>query len=587
VQAEKEQAHPPFGEKIRQYLRRDLAPDLTAGLSVAVLAVPQAMAFAHLAGLPPMHGVYAAMVGGLVASICSSSELVICGPTNAISIVLFSSVVVIPPEHRVDTIALLTFLVGILQCTFGLARLGALLRYVSHSVVVGFASGAALLIIARQLPALVGVPGVDEGRFVPLVYKTAKELLAGHWHGGAILLGTGTMIFIAACNRLEERIPATFVAVVGSALVVHYFGADNLGIAVVGTADQPVHLLPRPYFPRFTIPQAESLAGDALAIALLGLVQSASIARALAARQESRLRPSQDFLAQGFMNVLCSVLQGFAGSGSFVRSALNVSSGARTRLSGIFASLLIPLIVLGLRPLYTSIPEAALAGVIIVAAFRMIDWEHIRISFLSTPGSTAVLLTTFLATLILRVQFGIYAGVLLSLAIFIRLTSQVNVTRWVPAEEGDFRELDLHRPFPPHEASVINVEGDLFFGAVEDFEDKLSFVAQNAEGVVVLRLRRVRAMGSTAADAIMRFHGELRSKRVTLLVCGLEKELYEIFRRSGLKDVIGEDNLFRAEDLLLDSTRRALRKAREILRSLHAEQNKGDPTPGTAPPPET
>jgi SulP family sulfate permease len=550
---------------IARYLRADLVADAGAGVSVAVLAVPQAMAFALLAGLPPVHGLYAAMVGVVVASAAGSSPLMISGPTNAISVVLLSSTAGVPADGRLDHILLLTMLVGAFQCLLGAARLGHLLRYVSNSVVVGFTAGAGLLIMARQAPPLLGLHDLREARFFGLLSQAFDKVAGGEVLIAPLALGAGTIIVIVALQRLEPRIPGTLIAVVLSALAAKALGPTLDQVDTVGAGAEQFRLLPTPYFPRFQVDQLEDMAGSAVAIALLGLVQSASIARALAERSAARLDLSREFLAQGLMNVSCAALRGFAGCGSFVRSSLNASSGARTRMAGVFSGAAVVLIVFLLRPLIRFIPRASLAGVIIVVAIGMIDWKHVRIAFRSTRGSSAVLLATLAATLILRLQFAIYVGVFLSLAIFLRLSSSLNVTRWVPAGRHDLREQPIDAPYPAGQATVVNIEGDLFFGAVRNLEEHLARVAARARHVVVLRLRRVRAMGSTAAEALLRFHHELEQRGIRLLICGVEEDLYEILRKSGLRRALGRQNLFLSGNVLLDSTRRALKAAQQII----------------------
>jgi len=555
----------PYFARLLSYAKKDLLSDAVAGASVAVLAVPQCMAFSVLAGLPPVHGLYSAMVGVVIASLLTTCPRMISGPTNAVSIVLASTVAGAAPADRLHEIVLITLLAGLFQCLLGVGRLGRLLRYVSNSVILGFTAGAAILIVARQTPALLGISGIEEGRFFALVGKTLER--AGH--GGitlnAALIGGGTILFVVLLSRLEPRIPGTLIAVVGAAVAVKFLGPGNVDVPTVTAAKEELPLLPRVTVPAFDLVRAEQLSGSALAVALLGLIQSASIARALAARSFRRLDMSREFLAQGLMNVGCAAVHGFAGSGSFVRSALNLSSGARTRFAGVFSGLLVLLLACGLRPLMPYIPEASLAGVIVVAAWGMIDRQHLRVAFRSTRGSTAVLLVTFLATLVFRLQFAIYVGVFLSLAIFLRLSSDLHVTRWIPLHGGKVREQDLDAPVPVDVPTVINIEGDLFFGAVENLEEHFQKVAGRAERVVVLRLRRVRAIGSTAAEAILRFHSELKVRGIELVVCGVEKEMFEVFRKSGLKRAIGEDNIFPARRILLESTRRALQRASEII----------------------
>jgi SulP family sulfate permease len=432
----------PALDALRRYSWRALGGDLAAGLTVATVAVPQAMAYALLAGLPPQYGLFTAIVMTGVGALFDSSRQLINGPTNAISIALLSALAVVPPQERVSAAVLLAFLVGAVQLGLALFRLGGLTRCVSSAVVVGFTLGAGTLLVLDQLKHLLGLasPGGPEDGFLRRFWLS---LTAGVVHGPTVLIGVGTIALVAAVRRFNGLrrargarfpVPQHLVAVVLMAALVWAFRLDErCGVQVIGPVPAA---LPRFEAPTLSWERTRLLAGSACAIAVLGLVEAVAMARAIAAGTGQRLDVDQQCLSEGAANLAGSFFQCFPGSGSLTRSAVNQQAGAVTQWSGVFSALAVAGTVLLAAPLAQYIPRAALAGLLMLAAFRMVDRRQLAAHLRAARFDAAVVLVTALTAVVVSVEACLVAGVLLSLARWAAQAAQERQTSETAKQEG-------------------------------------------------------------------------------------------------------------------------------------------------------
>ena len=424
----------PFLTWWRMVNKDTLKADLMAGLTGAVIVLPQGVAFAMIAGLPPEYGLYTAIVTPIVAALFGSSHHLISGPTTAISIVVFSTVANYAEPGSPEFIRLaltLTLLAGAYQLGFGLARLGALVNFVSHSVVVGFTAGAAILIATSQLKHVFGVTVPQGESFFNTWIDILSEL--GDANGFVFSVAASTLLSAVVMKNLFPRLPyMLFAMIIGSVVSVLLKGADH-GVILVGRL--PTHL-PPPSLPDLSLATLRQLGPDALAVALLGLIEAVSIARSVATRSHQRINGSQEFVGQGLSNVVGSFFSSYAGSGSFTRSGINYQSGAKTPLSAIFAALFLAMILLLIAPLTAYLPIAAMGGIILLVAYNLIDMHHIKTIFTASKSETIVLVTTFLAALFLELEFSIYAGVLLSLVFYLNRTAKPSIFSLAPDPEN-------------------------------------------------------------------------------------------------------------------------------------------------------
>ncbi|PYC34986.1 SulP family inorganic anion transporter [Pseudomonas protegens] len=436
----------PFLGWLPRQTRASVGRDLLVGLSGAILALPQSIAYAVIAGLPPEYGLYAAIVPVLIACLWGSSWHLICGPTAAISIVLYASVspLAVPAsEDYITLILLLTLLAGIFQWLLGLLRFGALVNFVSHSVVLGFTLGAAVVIALGQLPNLLGLELPNQATALNSLTSLLEHLDAVD--KPSLLLGLGTLIVGLGLKLLAPRWPSLLLSLVLSALVVWLlpgvFGHVKLVSAFVGRLP-PLSPLP------LDLDLVLRLLPSAVAVGMLGLVTSLSIARSLSARSEQLLDANQEVRAQGLSNMVGAFFSGYLSSGSFTRSGLSYEAGARSPLAGVFSALWVALFAVAGAGLIAHIPIPAMAGSILLICWGLVDHRGIRALFRVSRAEFLVMSLTCIATLLLELQTAIYAGVLASLFFYLKRTSQPRVQH---SSEGD--------------ADILRVGGSIFFGA--------------------------------------------------------------------------------------------------------------------------
>jgi sulfate permease, SulP family len=520
-----------------------LRSDLLAGLTGAVIVLPQGVAFAMIAGLPPEYGLYTAIITPVVAALFGSSLHLISGPTTAISIVVFSSISSLAQpgsEEYIRLVLTLTFMAGVYQLTFGLARLGTLVNFVSHSVVVGFTSGAAILIATSQLKHVLGLNLPSGHDFVVVWLHIFGKLHQINLYVFAV--AAVTLIFAVFFRATIPRWPGMlFAMIIGSVLCVFINGSQH-GIALVG---QMPDRLPPLSLPDFSFETIRELAPKALAVALLGLIEALSIGRSIAAKSHQSIDGNQEFIGQGLSNIIGSFLSSYAGSGSFTRSGINYQAGAITPFSAVFSALLLSLILLLIAPLTAYLPIAAMGGIILLVAYNLIDVHHILTIIRTSREETAVLMVTFLATLFLDLEFAIYAGVLLSLVLYLNRTAHPRIANMVPNNDAAgplLIETEAECPY----LKVIRIDGPLFFGAVNHVSEYLHNIDKS-----LMRKRNVLILGCginfidvAGAELLAQEAQRRRAQRGGLYLCEFQPEAYGVLKRGRYLENIGEENIF-------------------------------------------
>jgi SulP family sulfate permease len=575
----------PLVATLRAYEIRKLRNDLTAGLTVAVVEVPQAMAYAYVAGVPPQYGLYTSIVQGALSSLFSSNEHLATGPTNTQSLLVAAVVSravleqtgAADPALYLELVFALTLLKGLLQVAFAVARMGTLLRYVSQSVVVGFTAGAGVLIAVGQLPSFLGMPpgGTSE---LPGILGALGEPTS--WpprvDPRAAALGLGSLGVLLALSRIAPRAPAALVALAVGALFARFSGWEASGLPVVG--DLP-RQLPSLGVPGLGPREVELLLGGAFALAALGTIETVSIGKSLAARTGSRIHANQEMLAQGIANCAGAFLQNIAGSGSFTRSALNASAGASTRFASLFAAAFVAAILLVLAPLARSVPLASLAAILFAVAYRLVDWRFIARIVRTIRSDAVVCLTTFGCTLVAPLQYAIFIGIFLNVASYLRKASHLHMTEMRSGPEGSYEEHPLRDVFGRERVLFLQVEGGLFFGLADELRDRLARVLGSGVQVVVLRLKRTHLVDATILLVLEEFARALRSQGRHLLLCGLAPDLLSTLERFGLVRLVGRENVFETGPGVFSSARRALDRAEQIV-GAHVETTEPLDDPG-------
>ncbi|MEJ2141051.1 MAG: SulP family inorganic anion transporter [Gammaproteobacteria bacterium] len=458
--------------------RDTVRSDIIAGLTGAVIVLPQGVAFAMIAGLPPVYGLYSAMVPPVIAALFGSSYHLISGPTTAISIVVFATVsqFATPGSPEYIQLALtLTLLAGAYQLGLGLGRMGALVNFVSHSVVVGFTAGAALLIATSQMKHFFGINIPAGESFIHTWIVLFSEIGEANIYATSVAVTSLVVGLVFAI--FKPRWPGLLFAMIVGSLIAAYFGADENNIRLVGEIPAT---LPSPSLPDLSLSTIQQLGSGALAVALLGLVEAVSIARSVALKSGQHINGNQEFIGQGLANVVGSFFSSYASSGSFTRSGINYTAGARTPLAAIFAAISLAIILLLVAPLAAYLPIPAMAGILLIVAYKLIDFHHIHNIVQVSRSETLILATTFFATLFIELEFAIYVGVMLSLIMYLMRTARPTITSMVPDRETDKHPLTNAANLPEcPQLKIVQVDGSLFFGAVDHVQKNLRAFSEN------------------------------------------------------------------------------------------------------------
>ncbi|MGR4067062.1 SulP family inorganic anion transporter [Billgrantia sp. C5P2] len=457
----------PFLGWLPQQSSRSLRADAIAGLTGAVLVVPQGVAYALLAGLPPEYGLYTAIVPAILAALFGASRQMVSGPTAALSIALFATLQPFAEAGSDAFIALvltLTFLAGVFQLLLGLARLGVLIDLVSHSVVTGFTAGAALIIATSQLPYALGLSAIENNGFLAIWPRLLERL--GDIRPDAVLITGFTLVACLAFRRWLPRWPGMLLVLMAASLLAAWLDPGHAEIPRIG--EVPAGLPPLS-MPDLSFDTLRLLTPGAIALGLLGLVEATAIARAMAVRTGERPNGNQEFIGQGLSNIGGAFFSAYVSSGSFTRSGLNASAGACSPMAAVLSALfLIPLMLLA-APLLHHVPLPAMAGLLLLVAARLIDWHSIREALSTSRSEMAVLLITFFSTLLLALEFAIYFGVLASLALYLRRTTRPPVVEGTLSHAPQTIQQAVEEPG----CNVVRIDGSLFFGACESVARRL------------------------------------------------------------------------------------------------------------------
>ena len=537
--------------------RGALRADLVAGLTGSFVVLPQGVAFATIAGLPPEYGLYTAMVPAVVAALFGSSWHLVSGPTTAISIVVYAAISPLaePGSAQYVSLALtLTFLVGAIQLAMGLGRLGTLVNFISHTVVIGFTAGAAILIAASQLKNFFGIAiprGASFAQIVRAVVTQAGEASPYVTAVGAITLLTGLLVRRYA-RRFPYMIAAMLVGSLAGVALDRIFGPQVTGIRTVGALPGSLPPLSHPVLAAEIVRQ---LGGNAFAITMLALTEAVSIGRAIAVRSEQRIDGNQEFIGQGLSNLVGSFFSSYASSGSFNSSGLNYEAGARTPLAAVFAAMFLAVVLVLVAPLAAYLPVAAMAGILFLVAWGLIDFHHIRAIVRASRSETAILAATFLSTLFLDLEFAIYVGVILSLGFYLNRTSRPLVASLIPDQDDPRRQVASDQGQPEcSQLKIIEVHGSLFFGAVSHVQQVLHAIdADNPQQKHVLVVAHsINFTDVAGAEMLVQEARRRRRMGGGLYLAGVKGRTLEVLRRGGYLEEIGEENIFDDLDRALE-----------------------------------
>jgi SulP family sulfate permease len=542
----------PFIVWFRLTTIETIKADFFAGLTGAIIVLPQSVAFATIAGMPPEYGLYTAMVVPIIAALFGSSFHLVSGPTTAISIVVFAAVskYAAPGSEEFVALALtLTFLAGVYQLVFGLAKFGLLVNFVSHNVVIGFTAGAALLIVSTQIPYILGIHIPRGGSFI----NTWIDLYSGvgEFNIYLLIVGLGTLVSAIIIKLVRPKFPYLLIAMFVGGFLAFYLSGFTDSIKTVGV--MPAYFPPLSS-PNFSLNSLKSLAPEAFAIALLGLIEASSIGRSIATKSNQRINPSQEFIGQGTSNIVGSFFSGYASSGSFTRTAVNFESGARTPLSAILAALFLMVIVLLVGPLISYLPLAAMAGIILIVAYNLIDFQSIKKTFTYSKSESVIFTATFLSTLLFELEFAIYLGVLLSLMLFIAKTSVPEVHTLAfgsPPGEGN-RKLQSIRKTPLVQCpqlKIIRIDMSIYFGSINHIQRQISQIVDNQRIYHILIVASgVNFIDLAGIEGLLIEHRRLKALNGSLYFVDVKSSTYEFMEKVNFVNEIGRENFFESKE---------------------------------------
>ena len=582
----------PIRRTLRHYSGAAFLADLKAAVNVSLLAIPQGMACAKIAGLPvEAAGILCAAIGSLLGPVFAHSRHTNLGPTNATALMVFSVLAGFAAADRPVLLAILSVMAGGMLLLGAVLRMADLIQYISRSVIVGYITGAALLIAASQLPDALGIPpDLRSGQA-----RTFPTLLAESIRGSAHVSGPDLIIsaasllvfFLLSRHAQLKKLPCfalTLVLMAGVARLLEWHGFHVHGLQAFSLEDL-VPAFPDVWDPR-TYDRISMLLGPAFAVAFLAALENSVMTKTLASRSGDRPDLNQDMFGCGMANVSSAFFGGLPVSGSLTRSMLNFKSGARSPMSSLLCGLfcLAGALLLGRAVAY--IPQAALAALIMGLTLTLINRAHLRICLRATRADAITVVITFVSTLLMPLYIAIFVGVATSIALYLRQASRPSLVEYDFTAEGNLAERPtaLDRSHPA--ISIVHVEGEIFFGAADLFRSQIQQTAADPNlRIIILRMKNARHLDATSVMALQELTEFMRSDGRDLIISGLSKDVYKVLKNAGMVPIIGRENLFigSAQNPNL-STRNALKRAQAILGTAQADvrifYDPGKPTGG-------
>ena len=538
----------PFFQWIGELKKPEvIKADLMAGITVALVLIPQSMAYAQLAGLPVYYGLYASFLPGIIAAVFGSSRQLATGPVAVVSLLTASALEPIAgsnPESYLVYAVILALFVGIFQLMLGLLKLGVLVNFLSHPVVMGFTNAAAIIIATSQISKFFGVTVDKAPHHYETVWRVIEAAIA-NTHLPTLGMALLSLSILILLKTYLPKVPNVLVAVVVTTLISWFFKFEEIGGAVVGGI--PAGL------PGISIPSADwaevsGLLTTAIAIALIGFMEAISIAKSMAARTQQKLDPNQELVGQGISNIASGLFQGYAVSGSFSRSAVNINAGAITGFSSVVTGIVVGITLLWLTPLMYHLPQATLAAVIVMAVVSLVKIEPIKYTWKVQPGDGVVALVTFVLTLLLapHLEIGIIIGVVLSVGLFLQRTMRPRIAVLSRHPDGDLRDAETYGLSECPHIAVIRFDRSLYFANTGYFEEAIldRVAAQPELSYIIIDNKSVNEIDSTGVEMLHSLVRALSEAGVKLLFARTKLQIRVVFIRSGLVDLLGEDHFF-------------------------------------------
>lgn len=569
----------PLRQSLQGYQRSYFAGDLRAGLNVALLAFPQGMAYALIAGLPIQYGIYGSAIAAMVAPVFAKSHLITMGPTNATSVMLlsaFASLGILGAE-KLAMVPLLILMVGMFVVIGAYFKVANLVQYISRSVITGYITAAALLIITNQIPKSLGLEMPGKGAtFYESVLLMMQSIHTVHWATVVVSLATAALFFIL--NKRFKSLPNVAISLLAiSALTelvietlhLRFFGraSDIQFLTGINAADWSFQA------PSISLESIHILASPALAIALLCILEGISIGKSLAAKTGARLDANQAMFSIGMANIACAFFSGMPASGSLTRSSLSATSGGRTVLASYISGMIVFVGAFALGPFTQYIPQCTLAVLVIAIGLSLINKHAIRIVTFTTKSDATVFCATFGSGLFMPLDTAIYVGVGTSIVLFLKKVARPEMVEYTFKEDGQLAEMDKPEQRSMPQVSIVHVEGELFFGAADLFRDQMRRICEEPNlKIVVLKMRNAHNMDATGVMALEELLTYMEEEGRYLILSEVKADMHRVLKNSGLFDQIEARNIFSDEPSNPTmSTARALKRAKEHLGDIQAD----------------
>ncbi len=561
---------PPVWRQWKRYSVEKFRADLMAGLMVAIVTIPQAIGFAVVVGLPVQVVMVTAIVGAVVCSLFCSSRHLVFGPTNTIAIIMAGALLSTAdlPASPLQRVLLIGLMIGVIQLGSGFFKLGNLTHFISRTVIIAYSTAVGLMIAAGQLANWLGVPKAGGGVFASISH-VASWVVRLDFNRYTASVGVFSLLLMILIRRVRPSWPEGLIAIAAALGISLFYGLGDAGVLLVrdiGVVAGEIPKFSSGFLTLESLKLLPAMASVALAASILGMLEAVSISKTMAARSGQKVNPNKELIAMGLGNLAATFFGGMAGSASFARSAVNYQSGGRTQTSSMVASLAVLLTLLLTAQLVNYIPVAALAAYLIMIAMRLINPEQIRMSLQATGSDALVFIVTLTAALFLKLDTAVYVGIGISLALFLKKASAPSLVEYGFNQDGHLSQLDEAKERSNSAISIVHVEGELFFGAADLFQEQVRYLADDDNiQVVILRMKNARHLDATSVMSLLHLLEYLKKTKRHLLISGINPDVEKVLRRSRAWDQLGEDNIFPAEANLTMATKRALLRASQLL----------------------
>lgn len=528
-----EEFQPKIMSILGNYTKQQFFKDVTAGIIVAIIALPLSIALAISSGVSPEQGLFTAIVAGFLISLLGGSRVQIGGPTGAFMVIVYGIV----KQYGMDGLIASTIMAGIIMVILGLFKMGSIIKFIPYPITTGFTSGIALVIFSSQIKDFFGLQiGEVPAEFV-LKWKMYIENF-NTFNIESLALGILSLLIIIFWPKINKKIPGTLIALVASTLIASFFSLD---VETIGSKFGHISSsLPAPSLPQISFDAFKNLVAPAFTIAILGSVESLLSAVVADGMINGKHRSNMELVAQGIANVGSGIFGGIPATGAIARTVANIKNGGRTPVAGMVHAVVLLFILVTFMPLASMIPLSSLAAVLVIVAYNMSEWRAFKALFKAPKSDIFILMTTFLLTVFLDLVKAIEIGMVISALLFMKRMSDVAKIEELDLSQENF---DLKADEMPENIQVYEVNGPFFFGAADKFMDTLKGIGSHVD-FVVLGLEKVPAMDATAIQAFRIFIEICKKNKTRLVLHGIQTQPQEVLEKSELYEIIGSENIF-------------------------------------------